>query len=83
MRLVVGLLDPLGGHVRVHLRCREIRVLQHLLHASQVCPSIKHVRGVAVAQLVRREGRIQSAAGELFFQPQLNQARIDGAAFFL
>ena len=55
---------------------------QHLLHASQVRPGIEHVRGIAVAQLVRREGWIQPAGREIFFQPQLNQARRDFFAFF-
>jgi hypothetical protein len=51
--VAVALLEPLGRDVGVQLRSPEACVSQHLLHRSQVCPTVKEVRCRGVPQRVR------------------------------
>ena len=59
MRRVVGLLQPLGRHVRINLRRDEMRVAEQFLHAPQIRARVQQVRGVTVPELVRRQARIK------------------------
>src|SRR5665647_2242313 len=54
MRSVVGLGQVLEIEMRIHLRRRNARMSQHLLHRAQVARGLQHVRGERVAQHIRR-----------------------------
>lgn len=82
MRLVVGLLQPLGAHVRIDLGGDQMRMAQQFLDAAQIRPGIEQVRRVAVPDLVWRQVRIQPRHFEMPLQPQLNQAGYIGVCFF-
>src|SRR5689334_21255801 len=59
MRLVVGLFQTFRGQVRVSLGRDQMRVSEQLLHAAQISARVEQVSRVAVAELVRRQLRIQ------------------------
>ena len=77
MRLVVGLLEPLGRDMRVNLGGDEMGVAEQFLHAAQIRSGIEQVRGVAVTQLVRGELGIQTGRGALTVEAQLHDAGRD------
>ena len=55
VRGVVDGPQPFRRHLRVHLRGREARVPEELLHHADVGPVIEHVRCARVAERVRVE----------------------------
>ncbi len=71
MGLVISPLQPLSRQVSVYLCGHQVRVPQQFLHTPEVGSGIKHVRSVAVSQLVGREVWIQSGHGQIPLQPQL------------
>ena len=67
MGLVVGFFEAVSGDVGIDLGGDQMRVAQQFLDAAQVGARIQKVRGVTVSQLVRREARIETGDGEVFF----------------
>src|SRR5258708_6520626 len=53
MELLVHLLEPGSGYVRVDLRRRDVAVSQHHLHAAQVGAVFEQVCGEGVTKDVR------------------------------
>ena len=68
MGLIINPLEPFGGQVRIDLCCDQVRVAQQFLHTAQVCARIQQLCGVTVAQLMRRQYRVQAGSGEVLFQ---------------
>ncbi len=75
MGAVVGLFKPFGGQVGIDLRGDEVCMAEQFLDAPQVGAGVQHVGGIAVAQLVRTEVRIQARDGEVLLQSQLQLPR--------
>ena len=51
--MIVDLLQPFQGHVRVYLRGGQALLAEHLLDLPEVAPAVKKVRGKAVPESVR------------------------------
>jgi hypothetical protein len=73
VRGVVHLRERLEVEMRVHLRARDRRVTEHLLHGAQVARRLQHVRGERMAQHVR----MHVARHSLSHGPRCN-ALLDG-----
>ena len=82
MRRVVGLLQPLGRHVRINLRRDEMRVAEQFLHAPQIRARVQQVCGVTVPQLVRRQVRIKPGDDQVLLQPPLKLDRLERSGLF-
>ena len=67
MSLVIGLFQALGGDVRIDLGGGQMRVPQEFLHAAQVGPGVQHVRGVGMAEFVRRQMGVEPRCGQVDF----------------
>ncbi len=57
---LVGVVQAGGGQVRVDLRGGQRLVAEQFLHAAQVRAVVQQVRGEAVPQRVRADGRIEA-----------------------
>ena len=77
MRRVVGLLQPLGGNVRVNLCRDQVRVAEQFLHAPQIRARVQQMRRVTVPQLVRRQARIETGDGQILFQTPRQLDRLE------
>lgn len=75
---IVGLLEAIGGDVRVNLGGDEVSVAEKFLHAPKVRAGIEHVSGVAVAKFVWRELGIETAGFEIALEAELDQTGIHG-----
>jgi putative ABC transport system substrate-binding protein len=71
----VDLRERLEVEVRVHLRARDRRVAEHLLHGAQVARRLQHVRGERVAQHVRMHVARKTLADRPLAEPLLDRAR--------
>ena len=58
MRIVIGLLHALHGNMRVNLGCRQVRVTQQGLNASQIGTVIQKMRRKTMAKLVGTDAKL-------------------------
>src|SRR5690606_24053599 len=79
MRPVIHPRQMLEVQVRVHLRGRDVRVPQQLLHPAQVARGFQHVAGEAVAQQMRVDALEQALLPGELAQAQLHGAGRDRA----
>ena len=70
MRVVVCLLQPLDGDVRINLRRRKTGVAEQRLHAAQVSAGIENMGGKAVPQLVRTDRDRDGCVAQVSLQRQ-------------
>src|SRR5438128_1760057 len=82
MSLIIGTIQAISGDVCVNLRSDQMSVAEQFLHASQIGPGIEQMCGVAMAELMRRDLRVQAGDFKVAFQARLDEARIDGCPFF-
>ena len=78
MGLVVGFFEALGGDVGVDLGRNEVGVAEKFLDAAEVGAGVEHMGGVAVAEFVGCEVRIEAGGGEMALKAELDEARIHG-----
>ena len=72
MRGVVGLFEALDRNMGVNLRRDQMRMAEQFLDAAQIRAAIQQVRGVTVAQFVRRQFGVQSRTRQIPLQPRLH-----------
>ena len=85
MRLVVYLLQVLGGEVGIYLGSDDVAVAEQLLHRAQVGAGVEQVRRERVAQSVRRYA-LRADGGRLadvFFDDALKPTRGQALAEFI
>ncbi len=75
---VVDLLEASGADVGVDLCGLETGMAEEFLDGSEVGAVIEEMGGEAVAKLVRGEGRVEAAGGEVDLEPGLDLGWADG-----
>src|SRR5205823_2817363 len=55
VRIRVGFLQPLSGHMRINLRGRKTGVAEQCLHAAQIGAAIEHVCRETMSKFVRAD----------------------------
>ena len=68
MRSIVGFFQSFRRNVSVNLGRREVGMAEQFLDAPQIRAGIEQMRCIAVAQLVRRQMRIQAGDRQILFQ---------------
>src|SRR5512135_3003676 len=69
MILLVNLLEPFPGNMRIDLRGGDIGMAEHGLHRTQVGAVVKHMRCKGVAQRMRRDGSADAGLECIVFEP--------------
>jgi len=75
MRLIVGLLEPIGRHVGVNLCRREAGMPEEGLQAAEVRAVVEQMSGEAVTELMRTDGGGQTNLSEVFLHSTPDRMR--------
>src|SRR5438874_2097951 len=73
--LLIAVLQPGGGHVRVDLGRAQAAVAKQFLHAADIRAAVEQVRGEAVPHRMRAGARIKAGLFEILFEQAADAAR--------